>query len=223
MAETKPEAVDDKKRIAAVSKLFTELRQLQAREYEIVEEIQGILGGNVMVAELVKEAGRHFDAVWCERYAPGLHGRYVWNKVKDVPQLKRLLKMLTVDELKGRMTAYLANDEAFYIRARHSFGAFVASVNSHAPKPVAPVPESNAWTALLAIIEAQLPRHQFHEWFKNTFFLEETESLIRVGVQSDLHRDWIVKHYVQHVEHARYRLQQMKFVQFEVALDSRRP
>jgi hypothetical protein len=46
--------------------------------------------------------------------------------------MKRLVRMIGVDELKARFVRYVKNDDPFYVKARHPFGLFVSSVNTHA-------------------------------------------------------------------------------------------
>ena len=46
--------------------------------------------------------------------------------------MKRLLKLLEFGELVRRMGVYLRSDDPFYVKSRHGFGVFVATINSHA-------------------------------------------------------------------------------------------
>jgi len=112
--------------------LVTLQKELTEKLQAVTTEIDTLLGGGVGMGQKLKDCEAAFDQAWCERYAPGQRGRYVWAYQRDRPQMKRLITMLGVDELKIRMANYLVNDEAFYMRARHSFGAFVSSVNAHA-------------------------------------------------------------------------------------------
>lgn len=123
---------EDVKMIATLKSLTAKLREVQAQEYELTEEIQRILGGEPGLSSKLKQLESHFDRLWCERYAKGQHGRYVWAYVRDRPQLKRMLKSLEVEDIEQRMVNYLRNEDAYYLRSRHSFGIFVATINSHA-------------------------------------------------------------------------------------------
>ena|SRR3990172_1700566 len=120
---------------AKLQKLVVELRETQAKTYALVEEIDALLGGAAGIGAQLKAAYLAFDAVWCSRYAPGQTGRYVWAYMKDAPQMKRLIKGIGSEELGRRMVRYLANDDAFYTKARHPFALFVASINTHASAP----------------------------------------------------------------------------------------
>lgn len=124
--------------IAKVVKLLTVLRDLDEKRAAVMAEIDTVLEGKASIGDLMREFSEHFDRLWGERYAGGQTGHYIWTYAKDKPHVKRLIQTLGVEELKARAVTYLRNDDAFYARARHSFGAFVASINSHAA-PAAPV------------------------------------------------------------------------------------
>lgn len=197
-----------------LQKLLAELRTVQAREYEITEEIVKLVNGGHAPQEQLREVMGHFDHIWCVRYAPGQTKRYVWTFAKDIPHVKRLLKALTPAELKDRMTNYLRNNDDFYVKCRHSFAAFVASVNSHAPRQAVERVEDNPWTEICRILDTLVTRHEFYQWLKPLEFVEATESLIVVRCPNELYRDWITKHYVQDIEQARKRRQELRHVQF---------
>lgn len=105
---------------------------------ELLAEARALLEGQPGIGEKLKALERAFDAAWCARYAPGQSGRYVWQYVKDRPQMKRLLKSLSVEALEERMLNYIRDEDAFYLKARHSFGLFVSSINRWAPAGDAP-------------------------------------------------------------------------------------
>jgi len=127
---------EDKALREKLAKLVASLREHQAKCYEITEEIDHLLGGGVGVGELLRRLELHWGQVWCGRYQLGgtlmKGGGYVWNYAKDRPQMKRLLRMLEVEEIERRMNRYLQNNDAFFTKGRHSFGMFVATVNQHA-------------------------------------------------------------------------------------------
>ena len=123
---------EDKALRAKLQKLVVELRETQAKTYALVEEIDALLGGAAGIGAQLKDAYRQFDAVWGVRYAQGQDGHYVWAYTKDAPQMKRLIKGLGLDEVRTRMARYLTSDDPFYLKARHPFALFVASINSHA-------------------------------------------------------------------------------------------
>jgi hypothetical protein len=119
------------RRLDVLAKLIVKLGELRAQETEILEEVDRLLKGHAGIGELLKRLYAHFDRVWSVRYSSGQTKYYVWSYAKDASQMKRLIKMLGVEEVERRMIAYLKNDDPFYTKARHSFGLFVASINSH--------------------------------------------------------------------------------------------
>lgn len=117
---------------AKIAKLLTAAKDLHEKQGEILAEIDTLLEGKASIGDRLKAAERAFDVAWCARYAPGQHGRYVWAYVKDRPQWKRLLKVMTVDELAARAARYVQAEDPFFVRNRHAFGLFVSSVNQWA-------------------------------------------------------------------------------------------
>lgn len=119
-----------------VRKLLEVARERHAELGVLLTEIGTLMGGGVGIGVLLKRAEEAFETAWNARYGNG--GRYVWQYAKDRPNMKRLILALGVDELEARFGRYARNDDPFFTRARHSFGAFVASVNQHAGEGVAP-------------------------------------------------------------------------------------
>lgn len=136
MATTKAEGstAGGGKTLKQVERLIAELRETQARACAITEEIQRLLGGGVPLGETLKALEQAFDAAWCQRWAPGQTGRYLWNYQRDRAQLKRLLGVMTPEQIKARFLVYIRNDDPFFLKARHAFGLFVSSVNQHVPQ-----------------------------------------------------------------------------------------
>lgn len=138
---------EDKVNAAAVAKLVKVLgvgRELHGKLGEILDELDALLGGKPGIAAALKEFEGIYDALWCERYAKGEHGRYVWRYVQDRPHTKRLLKTLGLEELSRRADVYLRSNDPFYLKARHPFGLFVSSINSHAAPSSTPDLELSA-------------------------------------------------------------------------------
>lgn len=109
-------------------KLLSVLRDLREKEQAILDEIDTLLGGGVGVGEQLKTIQRAFSDAWYAAYWTA----YVFNFAKDVPQMKRLLKATTVEDIVSRCGSYLANGDPFFQKGRHSFGMFVATFNQHA-------------------------------------------------------------------------------------------
>lgn len=123
-----------------IVKLLALAKELHIKEGEVLNEIDNLMEGKASIAQLLKAAQAGFDAVWCVRYAPGQTGAYVWQHKIDLPNMKRLINSLGLDELTTRFARYLANNEPFYVKNRHPFRLFVSSVNSFAGAP-AEVPD----------------------------------------------------------------------------------
>jgi len=117
----------DKATLEKVKKLYEALRENQAKGYELLEEIGRVLGGEPGIGALLKEAERAFETGWRSRYPGG----YIWRYTSDRPQMKRLLKVLTVEEIAARSVRFITNDDPFFVKGRHSFGMFVATINQH--------------------------------------------------------------------------------------------
>lgn len=117
--------------IAAVKKLLEKGRELHAQQFDILEEINHLVNGDGGIADKLKALERTFDGLWGARYASGETGKYFWRYAMDRPNMKRLLRFLEPAEIEHRMTVYFTNSDPFYTKARHSFGLFASSVNSH--------------------------------------------------------------------------------------------
>lgn len=126
---------DEKARLTKLLALSTELL---AKLHDINREMDELLGGGAGIGSQMKAIETAFDLAWCNRYAKGQRGRYVWRHTQDKPQIKRLLKTLGLSELEARIQSYIRNDDPYYAQARHNFGVFVASINSHAGAAQAP-------------------------------------------------------------------------------------
>lgn len=115
----------EKKTLGTIGKLYAKLRELQAAEYEITEEIGKLLAGGPGTAAMLKRLEGTFERAWEVRYK----GRYLWAYAKDRPQLKRLLARFEAAEIESRMQTYISDGDEFYVKTRHSFGLFVISFN----------------------------------------------------------------------------------------------
>ena len=111
-----------------VEKLLAALWALQEQEAAIINELRTVLGGGQSIADRMRVTEGAFAAAWSARYGT----RYVWTYAKELALMKRLLATFTVEDLARRFERYLSNNDPFFTKTRHSFGAFVASVNQHA-------------------------------------------------------------------------------------------
>lgn len=121
-------ADDSKPLLNKLRALQTKLAELQAQEQAIVEEMGTLLAGGPGIGVLLKRLEQHYSDCWRVRY----QSPYAFQHTKDVPQLKRLIKAIGVEELERRMLRYCQNGDSYFIKARHPFGLFVTSINQHA-------------------------------------------------------------------------------------------
>src|SRR3990167_2997189 len=108
------------------------------KQAALIEEINALLGGGAGIAAQMKEFEQAFDLVWCQRYARGEKGHYIWRFAQDRSQIKKLLKTLGLEEMKLRAARYIADDDPYRVRARHPFGLFVSNINSYTREAAAP-------------------------------------------------------------------------------------
>jgi hypothetical protein len=135
--------MNDKQRLAKVAKLAGVAKDLHEKMGAVLEEIDELLAGGAGIGAKLKALEAAFDEAWCARYAPGQRDRYVWVYKQDVPQLKRLIKMLGVEETSARAVRYIMSEDPFFVRGRHGFGLFVRSINQWARAAEAPAGEAD--------------------------------------------------------------------------------
>lgn len=121
----------EKKILEKLRRLYEALRENEAKSYAIVEEMGALLNGADGIGDKLKQLEAKFNTLWSARYGIDSHG-YIWNYVRDRPQMKRLLKTLTVDDIGRRMENYMRDDDKYLTAARHTFGLFVSQVNRYA-------------------------------------------------------------------------------------------
>lgn len=139
MAETATGALTATKlRTDTLVKLLAAAKDLHDKQGELLAEIDALLGGKPGIGTKIKTFQTGYDAAWCSRYAPGQHGRYIWRATIDVPNIKRLLKSLEVEDLIERAQRYVRSNDDFHVRGRHNFGLFVSSINAWARSSDAP-------------------------------------------------------------------------------------
>ena len=129
-----PEKIPIEKIKGLLAKAFA----LHAQQHDILREVDALIGGGVGIGQMLKQAEHGFEDAWQSRY---VGQRYVWAFVRDVPQLKRLLKAMSVEEIARRAAIFIRNDDGFFVRNRHSFGVFVSSINQHTDAALAPAGE----------------------------------------------------------------------------------
>lgn len=132
---------------AKVETLIAALRLEDAAHAEksrlLHAELDAVLGGKATVSDHLREIETCFATVWQQRYGTA----YMWNYAKDRAQEKRLLKGLEPAEICARVKSYINDDSPIYVKARHAFALFVATINSHAGQPKANGPTEADATA----------------------------------------------------------------------------
>lgn len=128
MAAEKGEAVDK----AKLKTLIGVAKELHYKQEQILQELDDLIGGAAGIAALIRRFEAAFDEAWGRRYAGNVRGRYIWRKTQDVPNIKRLVKALGIEDLEARAANYLRNDDPFITKNRHPFGLFVSGINSYA-------------------------------------------------------------------------------------------
>ena len=115
---------------AKIEKLLTALDELDEKRDSIKAEIRALVSGDEGIGAKMKAVRDAWSGLWESVY----HTAYVWQFAKDNAQIKRLLKSMDVDELRERFVVYLGSSDPFFVKGRHSFGMFVATVNQHTPR-----------------------------------------------------------------------------------------
>lgn len=125
MAEIEKKALDKLK----LQRLYETLRELQAKSYEVTEEIGRVLNGEAGIGDILRGLEQALSATWAARHRTP----YVWQYVKDRPNMKRLLKLLGgPDAIKARWLNYVRDDDPYLVKARHPFALFMSNVNRYA-------------------------------------------------------------------------------------------
>lgn len=108
--------------------LYTQLTELHAKQAEVLEEIGHALAGEPGAGELLERARLTWSELWKARY----RGDYMWQHTRDMPQLKRMIRALGIEEVEARMAVYIKSGESFYKEARHGFQVFISQINRFA-------------------------------------------------------------------------------------------
>lgn len=114
-------------RARAVRKLWADYLKLKAQQDEVIDEITKLLAGEQTAGQQRAAVTGHFEAQWKRRYRTD----YLWRHAQDMPHVKRLVRQLGVEEVNKRITRYLLSEDEYYRKARHAWGMFVASINTH--------------------------------------------------------------------------------------------
>lgn len=116
------------RQISRALRLTEKLEELDAQRAEVLAELGKILRGDATIGDLTKQAFAIYSDLWQLRYGKG----YAFAYDKETPTMKRLVKLLGIEELGARMGRFLASHDPFFVKASHGFNVFVATVNQHA-------------------------------------------------------------------------------------------
>lgn len=136
MAKTKEQAQLDR-----ATGLLDALTELHVKTTEVLEELTQIIAGETTIGKTMRRVSDHYLEVWEQRY----HSKYVWQGAKDSAKLKRLLRILAVEDVEARIVAFLKDSDAFYVQTRHPFVLFAANVNRYASARPTEVLDPDWW------------------------------------------------------------------------------
>ena len=114
------------RRLERAAKLLDAIRELQAKTYEVTEELQALLKGEAITGDHL----RLLEAAWSIEYERRYGTPYMFEFKRDRPLWKRLVKAVGPDEVHNRIVAYFHETDQYRERARHPFGLFVSQFNS---------------------------------------------------------------------------------------------
>lgn len=121
-----------KRRLERAAKLLDAIRELQAKTYEVTEELQALLKGEAITGDHL----RLLESAWSTEYERRYGTPYMFEFKKDRPHWKRLIKAVGPEEICNRIVAYFHETDQYRERARHPFGLFVSQFNSLATQRV---------------------------------------------------------------------------------------
>lgn len=113
------------RRLERAAKMIVVLRELQAKTYEVAEELQALLNGEAITGDHLRIVEGLFESEYERIYGT----RYGWQHAKDRPHLKRLIKLVGPEEMGRRIMAYFHEHDAWREQKRHTFGIFVTQFN----------------------------------------------------------------------------------------------
>lgn len=137
MAEHTEKTQKDK--LDRLAKLADAFRANQAKGYELFEEMQAVLAEEATPGQLARRALETFGKLWTERYK----AKFLASHARDLASLKRILKTLSVEDIEGRMRAYLKDQDRFIASTNHSLPLFVSSANKYANASRPPDPPTD--------------------------------------------------------------------------------
>ena len=139
---------DSRPLLEKLAKLNMVLADLHEKQSAVVAEMQALLAGQAGIGEQCAGLYETWQALWQGPYGTP----YVFQMPKDATLMKRLIRSTSAPEVARRMERYLLARDAFTVQARHSFGLFYSTFNTHGVPALAP-----------ASIGLQAPAHEVEE------------------------------------------------------------
>lgn len=114
-------------KVEDVRKFVSEARAWLERGTALVQQLESKLEGSETLGQQMKRISDAFMLAWRRRY-----GRdYVFVGAKDAQAVKRLLKVLPVEQVLARIPRYITNDDPFFGKVMHSLTMFASTINQH--------------------------------------------------------------------------------------------
>ena len=110
-----------------MKKLYRQLVDQRNQMAATLETFRALLVKEATPAEKSRLLFDVWALTWQARYSGDT---YVFSGARDGAQFKRLLKILPAKEIERRMHAFMASDDPFHVKARHSLPVFVATINA---------------------------------------------------------------------------------------------
>lgn len=125
--------------VAKLRRLLEAGRDLHDKLGTVLDEFDELLAGGTGIAGKLKTFQGAFASLWGDRYAankpPDERWRaYLWRHAVDVPNQKRILQALGLEEAIERAKRFIADDDPELARNRHPFAWFVVRINQYAPE-----------------------------------------------------------------------------------------
>lgn len=111
----------------ATVKTIAEARKLLTAALEKLDAVEQRVVAAPSDRQVIKKVMTAFDELRARRYDGE---KYLFNGAADAAQTKRLLKSMSREEIWKRMQVYIASNDPFFMKVRHSYGVFVKSINA---------------------------------------------------------------------------------------------
>lgn len=120
---------DDAKRLEKLAKLIPFMREEWEKLGAMLDEFDALTGGKAAIADRLKEV----ETGWAELWSSIHKEPWVWpDYARSRGQIKTLFrKGLSVRQILSRASVYITGDNEYYLRRKHPWDLFVATINEH--------------------------------------------------------------------------------------------